>query len=40
MATYYSPAGNPEICEHKSQGYVTPEEWAALEAEAAQLRQS
>lgn len=30
MATFYSPSGNPEVWEEKPDGYLTPEEWAAL----------
>lgn len=30
MATFYSPDGNPEVWEVKPDGYLTPEEWAAL----------
>ena len=29
MATYYSPAGNPEVWNEKPAGYFTPEEWEA-----------
>lgn len=30
MATYFSPTGNPEVWGNKPDGYLTPEEWAAL----------
>lgn len=30
MAKFYSPTGNPEVWEVKPDGYLTPEEWAAL----------
>ena len=29
MATYFSPAGNPEVWDEKPEGYFTPEQWAA-----------
>ena len=30
MAKFYSPDGNPEIWNERPDGYLTPEEWAAL----------
>ena len=30
MAIFYSPTGNPEIWNERPDGYLTPEEWAAL----------
>lgn len=30
MATFYSPSGNAEVWASKPDGYLTPEEWAAL----------
>lgn len=30
MSTFYSPTGNPEVWDVKPDGYLTPEEWAAL----------
>lgn len=30
MATFYSPDGNLEVWQTKPDGYLTPEEWAAL----------
>jgi hypothetical protein len=33
LATYFSPAGNPEVWLEKPAGYFTPEEWAAAHPE-------
>jgi len=30
MPIFYSPTGNPEVWDVKPDGYLTPEEWAAL----------
>ena len=30
MATYYSPAGNPEVWDEKPEGYYTVEEWQEM----------
>ena len=30
MAKFYSPDGNPELWNERPDGYLTPEEWAAL----------